>query len=67
MNNQTNEVTDMPEPGRKVKWEWAYFMDSNGRKAYNKLCLRCIHDCKQSFRAVVVECRKYQSKRGKCG
>jgi hypothetical protein len=41
----------MPEPERKAKREWAFFMGPDGHKAYNKLCCRCIHDCKQSYRA----------------
>ena len=31
--------------------------------AYNDLCRNCRHDCKQSFRAQIVACRKYRSKR----
>ena len=33
----------------------------------NHVCRRCVHDCKQSFRAVVVICPHYQSKRAKKG
>ena len=57
----------MPRLGKKAKREWAFFIGPNGRRTYNQLCRRCVRDCKQSFRAVVVECRKYQSKRGKNG
>ena len=32
-----------------------------------KVSCRCVHDCKQSFRAVVVICPHYQSKRAKKG
>ena len=31
----------------------------------NRVCRRCVHDCTQSFRAVVVICPHYQSKRAK--
>jgi hypothetical protein len=55
----------MPRLGKKAKTEWAIFIGPNGRRTYNKLCRRCIHGCKQSFSAVVVDCRKYLSKRGK--
>ena len=52
---------------RGVKWrlEWAFFLGANGRRQYNRLCKGCIHPCKQSFRAVVVDCPHYQSQRVK--
>ena len=42
---------------RGVKWrlEWAFFLGENGRRQYNRLCKGCIHPCKQSFRAVVLD------------
>ena len=50
---------------RSKKWrlEWAFFLGGNGRRQYNKLCKTCAHDCKQSFRAKVVACPRYCSKR----
>lgn len=52
---------------RSKKWwqEWGFFRGSNGRRQYHPLCLTCTHACKQSFRVIVVECRRYQSKRAK--
>lgn len=46
---------------RSNKWslEWSFFIGEHGRRKYNKKCNRCIHDCKQSFRAIIVECPKY--------
>lgn len=32
-----------------------------------QLCHRCVHDCKQSFRVVVVICLHYRSNRAKKG
>ena len=32
---------------------------------YNELCRKCQHGCKQSFRAVVIDCPRYLSKRAK--
>ena len=55
---------------RGVKWrlEWAFFLGANGRRQYNRLCKGCVHPCKQSFRAAVIECPHYQSRRvKKCG
>ena len=50
---------------RSKKWrlEWAFFLGENGRRQYNKLCKGCVHPCKQSFRAVVLSCPHYLSRR----
>ncbi|BDF58858.1 hypothetical protein CE91St36_16750 [Christensenellaceae bacterium] len=40
---------------------------NNGRRQYNRLCKGCIHPCKQSFRAVVLDCPHFQSQRVKKG
>lgn len=53
----------MPRLSKKAKIEWSLFIGDNGRRQYNELCRKCSHDCKQSFRAVIVECPKYESKR----
>lgn len=55
----------MPRMSKKLKGEWAFFLNGKGRKAYNELCRRCEHDCKQSIRAVVFQCPYYLSKRRK--
>lgn len=41
---------------RSQKWkdEWAFFLGDTDRRRYADLCRRCIHDCKQSFRAEVI-------------
>lgn len=44
------------------KREWAFFLGENGRRQYNRVCRRCVHDCKQSFRAELIACPKYLSK-----
>ena len=54
--------------GKKWRLEWAFFLGDNGRRQYNKICMGCIHPCKQSFRAKLMECPYYHSKRSKnCG
>ena len=53
----------MPRMSKKRKQELAFFLNERGRVSYNTLCRRCIHDCKQSFRTIIIECRKYRSKR----
>ena len=58
------EVNTMPRLSKKVKDEWAFFLHpQTGRRTYNEICRSCIHECKQSFRALLLECPKYESKR----
>ncbi len=55
----------MPRLSKKEKQEWAFFMNPNtGRRTYNSLFLKCKNDCKQSYKATVIFCPKYQTKRG---
>lgn len=37
----------MPRMSKSKKLEWSFFLNDRGRKAYNTLCRRCVHDCKQ--------------------
>ena len=54
----------MPRLSKKQKQEWAFFLNAKtGRCTYNDLCRKCQNECKQSFRAVIVSCPKYHSKR----
>ena len=53
----------MPRMAKKRKQELNLFLNDLGRVNYNVLCRRCVRSCKQSFRAVVVECSRYLSKR----
>ncbi len=55
----------MPRMSKKRKEEWSFFLNNRNRITYNELCRRCIHGCKQSFRATIVACPKYYSKRRK--
>lgn len=55
----------MPRMSKKRKKELAFFLNDRGRMAYNELCRKCQHICKQSLRAVVVDCPHYLSKRSK--
>lgn len=47
---------------RSKKWrlEWSLFLSEKGRRKYNKVCRRCVRDCKQSFRAGLLACPHYQ-------
>ena len=53
----------MPRMSKKMKHEWSLFLSPRGCRTYNKLCRRCVHPCKQSFRVLVVDCPRYYSKR----
>ena len=55
----------MPRMSKKRKLELSFFLNDRGRVAYNDLCRKCQHKCKQSFRAVVIDCPHYLSKRAK--
>lgn len=50
----------MPALTKKFKEENAFFINEKGKVQYNEKCQRCIHDCKQSYRAVVVYCPKHK-------
>ena len=55
----------MPRMSKRDKEEWAFFLDEHGRIKYAERCRKCERDCKQSFRAVIVQCPEYNSKRRK--
>ena len=55
----------MPRMSKKRRLELSFFLNELNRVTYNELCRKCQHDCKQSFRAVVIECPKYLSKRSR--
>ena len=55
----------MPRMSKKRRLELAFFLNERNRVTYNELCRKCRPPCKQSFRAVVVDCPKYLSKRSR--
>ena len=55
----------MPRMSKKRKHELSFYLNDRGRVTYNELCWKCQHGCKQSFRAVVIDCPRYLSKRAK--
>ena len=46
----------VPRLSKKYKQEWAFFLDHRNRMKYNDLCKKCIRECKQSFRAIIIDC-----------
>ena len=55
----------MPRMPKKRKLELSFFLNERGRVTYIGLCRKCQRTCKQSFRAVIVDCPHYLSKRSK--
>ncbi|MCD7873174.1 MAG: hypothetical protein LUG21_07775 [Clostridiales bacterium] len=56
----------MPRLSKGQKQEWTFFIEpKTGRRRYNELCRKCIHNCKQSFRAIIVCCPNFKAKRQK--
>ncbi|MBP3897778.1 MAG: hypothetical protein J6D57_08140 [Mogibacterium sp.] len=46
----------MPRLSKKYKQEWAFYLDHRNRMKYNDLCKKCVRECKQSFRAIIIDC-----------
>ena len=55
----------MPRMSKKRKQELSLFLNERGRVKYNSLCRQCVHNCKQAYKVMVVECGRYLSKRAK--
>jgi len=49
----------MPRMSNKRRLEMSMFINTKGRVEYNCLCKACAHDCKQSHRAIIIDCPKY--------
>ena len=45
-----------PRLSKKYKQEWQFFLDDRNRMKYNDLCKKCDRECKQSFRAIIIDC-----------
>lgn len=61
---ENKEVVSVPRMGKREKEEWSFFIDpTTGRRKNNETCRKCVHDCKQSYRAEIMSCKLYKSKR----
>lgn len=50
----------MPRMSKRNKREWGLFINpKTGRKNYNDLCRKCLRRCKQSYRVIVISCRRF--------
>lgn len=51
---------------KKQKQELNYFINPDTHRiTYNIMCRKCVKDCKQSYRSIIVSCPNYKSKRSK--
>lgn len=58
-------IERMPPMTKKRKEEWMFFLNERNRITHNPLCRKCRLLCKQSFRAEILVCPNYYSKRSK--
>ena len=52
----------MPRKEVFRKEEWVFFLNADGELRYCDKCNNCRRSCKQSFRAVIVRCPRFESK-----
>ena len=43
--------------------EWSFFRNRAGRIQFNSVCRSCRNRCKQSFRAELLSCRRYENRK----
>ena len=43
--------------------EWAFFRNLAGCVQFNSVCRSCRNRCKQSYRAGILSCRRYESRK----
>lgn len=55
----------MAKLSEKFKKENSFFLKGKNRQklAFNEKCTRCIHDCKQSYKTIVIACPNFNSNR----
>lgn len=46
----------MSRLSKKYKHEWQFFLNEHNRIQHNDLCKKCVSECKQSFRAIIIDC-----------
>ena len=49
----------------RKKDEWDFFVNpKTGKIEINGKCARCVRQCTQSFRAIIIECPRFEPIRG---
>lgn len=46
----------MPRLSKKYKQEWGFILDHRNRMKYDDLYKERVRECKQSFRAIIIDC-----------
>jgi len=62
LKQQKKGVKRMPRMSKRKQLEMSLFINEKGRIEYNRLCKACIHDCKQTHKAIIVACPKYKKR-----
>lgn len=44
----------------KNKSETKFYENPKGEIEYNKICKKCLNECKQSFRTVLISCPQFK-------
>lgn len=62
-----NGVSKMTKLCKKFCEEWTFYIRSGIRKrvVFNEKCKKCMHVCKQGFRAEIIACKNFKKKEGK--
>jgi len=47
-------------PRSRKTTEEAFFLNNRKQVQYNETCMNCQKECKQSFRATVIACRRWE-------
>lgn len=55
-HSRDRRKTACPRLSKKYIQEWQFFLDDRNRIKYNELCKKCDRECKQSFRAIIIDC-----------
>jgi len=55
----------MPRMSKTKRLEMSMFINSKGRVEYNRLCKACVCDCKQSHKAIIIDCPKHAPRQKK--
>ena len=55
----------MPRITKQRKQEEILFLGEGNRARHNEQCNKCVHNCKQGYKVILVVCVKFTSKRAK--
>lgn len=48
--------------GNKQQEDMIFFLSDEDTVTYNQKCMTCTHECRQSFKVVIVACPRYEKK-----